>query len=251
MLATQTAAQTAEQGVTQGVSSRSEDAPAVTLLNPIQVTGQKLPVGLPEGSTITTREQLDRRSINSWEDFSKRGEPSVNFNRQNNSVNIRGMDGDRVVTRIDGIRLPWLNDGARGEMGGLNSLDFDTLSSIDLVRAAGAPQSGSLVGYLDLRTLSPSDLLEPGKNVGGLIKSGFDSADDSLGIDAALAGRMGQSGTSWLVQVGQKNGHELENMGELGGYGDGREKANPQDHTQQNALLKLQHAWDGEHRIGR
>ena len=55
--------------------------------------------------------------MRSWGDLSKRLEPGVNFNRQNNSINIRGLDQDRVLTRVDGIRLPWLDDGARGVKG--------------------------------------------------------------------------------------------------------------------------------------
>lgn len=222
---------------------------AVHTLAPLRVQGQRLETSLPEGSTITTRSQLDERGIESWEDFAKRGEPGVNFNRSNNSINIRGMDQDRVVTRVDGIRVPWLDDGARGEKGGLETIDFNSLSSIDLVRGAGAVQSGALVGYLDLHTLSPDDLLAPGKDFGALVKGGYDSADSSWGGDAALAGRLGQGGTSWLLQAGQRRGHELKNMGETGGYGANREEANPEDYTQRNVMLKLQHAWNAEHKL--
>lgn len=222
---------------------------AVPVLSPLRVEGQLLETALPEGSTITTRQELDERSINSWEDFAKRGEPGVNFNAATKSINIRGMDQDRVVTRVDGIRIPWLNDGARGEKGGLDTIDFNSLSSIDLVRSAGSPQSGSLVGYLDLHTLSPDDLLAPGKDFGALLKGAYDSADESWSGDAALAGRIGQGDTSWLLQVGQRRGHELDNMGEVGGYGPNRELPNPEDYKQQNVMLKLQHLFNVEHKL--
>lgn len=221
---------------------------AVQTLTPLRVQGRKLETGLPEGSTITTRQQIDERAIESWEDFAKRGEPGVNFSTESNSVNIRGMDGDRVVTRVDGIRVPWLNDGARSAKGGLDSINFNSLSSIDLVRGAGSVQSGSLVGYLDLRSLSPDDMLAPDKDFGALLKSGYNSADDSFGADAALAGRAGQ-GSSWLLQAGQRDGHELENRGAVGGYGARRETANPEDYRQRNIMLKLQHALDEEHKL--
>lgn len=244
------AALVAVQAGAQEVSASSTATEAaVPSLAPLRVQGQKLEETLPEGSTITTRQQLDERSINSWEDFSNRAEPGVNYSSFTKSINIRGMDQDRVVTRVDGIRIPWLNDGARGEKGGLNTINFNTLSSIDLVRAAGSPQSGSLVGYLDLRTLSPDDLLWPNKDFGALVKSGYDSVDDSWGADAALAGRLGAGNTSWLVQAGQRKGHELDNQGRVGGYGELREKRNPTDYTQRNVLLKLQHDLNLEHRL--
>jgi hemoglobin/transferrin/lactoferrin receptor protein len=223
--------------------------PDVQALPAVQVKGQRLQEALPEGATVTHREALVERSIESWDDFGKRGEPGVNFNRQNNSINIRGMDQDRIVTRVDGIRVPWLTDGARGVKGGLNTIDFNTLSRIDLVRANGSTQSGSLVGYLDVLTLSPDDLLGEGKNFGALLKSGYDSADESWGVDAALAGRLGAGDTTWLLQLGQRKGHELDNKGERGGYGPERDKPNPESYTQRNIMLKLQHAFSSEHRI--
>ncbi|MCC2595047.1 TonB-dependent hemoglobin/transferrin/lactoferrin family receptor [Pusillimonas sp. MFBS29] len=240
----------AAQAVAQSAApaTNSKDDQPVQALTPVLVQGQ-VASELPEGSTVTTRRQLDERAIESWEDFSRRGEPGVNFSTANNSVNIRGMDEDRVVTRVDGIRIPWLNDGARGEKGGLNTVNFNALSSVDLVRAAGAPQSGSLVGYLNLRTLGPDDLLTPDQNFGALVKSGYDSADDSWSMDAALAGSIGQTGTSWLLLAGQRKGHELENMGNVGGYGALREEPNPESYTQRNAMLKLQHDFTLEHRL--
>ncbi len=232
----------------QGAARSAVDS-GIQALSPVRVQGQ-LEYQLPEGASVTYRETLVERSIESWDDFGKRAEPGVNFNRQNNSINIRGMDQDRVVTRVDGVRIPWLNDGARGVKGGLNTIDFNSLSSIDLVRGTGATQSGSLVGYLDVLTLSPQDLLGADKHFGALLKSGYDSADDSWGVDAALAGRLGESGTSWLLQLGQRKGHELDNQGDTGGYGPARNKNNPQSYTARNVMLKLQHAFNQEHRIG-
>ena len=130
------------------------------------------------------------------------GNPAVTFNRQSNSINVRGVDRDRVVVRVDGIRIPWLDDGARGEQGGLSTIDFNTLSAIDLVGAAGAPQSGAITGYLDVRTLAPEDLLQEGQAIGFLARTGYDGADNSRYMDAALAGTLATDATKWLVQLG-------------------------------------------------
>lgn len=224
------------------------DDPAIQTLSPLRIQGQRLEEALPEGSVVITRRQLDERAIESWDDFSKRGEPGVNINPQNNSINIRGMDGDRVVTRVDGIRVPWLDDGARSAEGGLSTVAFNSLSAIDIVRGAGAVQSGSLIGYLDLRTLSPRDLLAPGKDFGALLKTGYDSVDESFGADAALAGRIAD-GTRWLVQAGHRKGHERDNKGEVGGYGELRELPDPMDYTQNSALIKLEHDLTAEQRL--
>ncbi|OWT56774.1 TonB-dependent hemoglobin/transferrin/lactoferrin family receptor [Candidimonas nitroreducens] len=244
VLATPGVAQVAAQA--QG--PQAGDAAAVPSLAPVTVQGQALQTALPDGATITTRAQLDDRSINSWDDLSQRGEPGVNFNRQNNSVNLRGLDGDRVATTLDGVALPWLTDGARGVQGGLNTIDFNTLTDIEVLRGPNAARSGALAGALALRSLMPADVLQPGRDFGALLKSGHDSADDSIGADAALAGRVGE-GTSWLLQAGQRRGHELQNMADRGGYGAQREQPNPETYKQQNARLVLQHEWSSGHTL--
>ena len=88
-----------------------------------------------------------------------------------------------MLTRVDGIRLPWLDDGARGVKGGLESVDFNSLSRLDIVRGADASGSGggsgAISGIADLRTLNPSDLLEDGKRFGALAKTDYDTTDSS------------------------------------------------------------------------
>lgn len=234
--------------VSAGTQAQTAADAAVPSLSVIEIQGH-VADQLPEGSTRLTRDELDARGIEDWEDLARRGEAGVSFNRGTDSVNVRGMDQDRVVTRVDGIRLPWLTDGARGEQGGLSAIDFRSLSSVDLVRGAGAPASGSLTGYLDLHTLQPDDLLPPGQDFGTLLKTGYDTADDSWDGHAALAGRLANEKTKWLIQAGLRRGHELENRGEVGGYGSTREEKNPESNRQHNVLLKLQHDLTAEHRL--
>src|SRR5690606_27408418 len=95
----------------------------VPRLGAIEVQGSAADT-VPEGTARWSRTQMDDRSIDSWEDLSRRGNAGVNFSRGNDNINVRGMDRDRVVTRVDGIRIPWLTDGSRGEEGGLSAIDF-------------------------------------------------------------------------------------------------------------------------------
>lgn len=224
--------------------------PGVTQLAPVKVEGEGAVV-TPAWETSTDRKRLDDLQIRSWSDLGKRAEPGVSFNRSNNSINIRGLDQDRVLTRVDGIRLPWLDDGARGVKGGLESVDFNSLSRLDIVRGADATGggSGAISGIADLYTLDPSDLLTDGKTFGALAKTDYDSADASWGANAALAGQI-HSNTFWLVQAGVRNGHDLDNRGDVGGYGPKRSQPSPEDYDQQSFLLKLQQRADGGHRFG-
>jgi len=243
----------AASGITSPAAGQGQDAgqittAGVTVLDGITVKGDTLATALPPGSTVVNSHQLRARNITDWTDFSRRGDPAVNFNRNNNSINIRGMDADRVVTRIDGVRLPWLDDGARDVKGGLNAVSFGSLSSVSILKGAGSVRSGSLAGTVDLETLAPLDILSPDQNFGALLGTGYDSADRSWRADAALAGRVGAD-TRWLLQLGTRQGDELRNHGGEGGYGDGRIKTNPQDYREYNVLLKLEHDISAEHRL--
>lgn len=220
-----------------------------------QVTGAPLEAPLPT-TTRTNAEALDKRFIRSFDDLGRRSEPGVNFNRSNESINIRGLDRDRVLTTIDGIRVPWMTDGARsqgpsgGAQGGLDAIDFNSLSAVDIVRGANSSKAGSgaLGGAVQLFTLNPDDLLSEGKDFASLAKTDYDSADNSWGLNAALAGRYND--TKWLLQAGQRQGDELETAGNNNVLGTQRTEANPADVDRQNLLLKLQQGFAGGHQLG-
>ena len=222
----------------------------VSQLMPVTVQGDALHID-PAWITSTTRQDMERLQVRDWQDVGKRMDAGVNFNRQNNSINIRGLDGNRVLTRVDGIRLPWLDDGARGVKGGLNAIDFNALSSLDIVRSAdsAAAGSGALGGSAELHTLGPDDLLKDGQHFGALVKGDYDSSDTSRAANAALAGQLAEN-TSWLLQAGIRKGHELDNRADTGGYGDARDKPSPENYTQRSLMLKLQQRIDGGHRFG-
>src|SRR5690606_14982388 len=77
----------------------------------------------------------------------------------------------------------------------------------------------------------------------------YDTADDGWDGHVALAGRLLNEDTKWLIQAGLRRGHELDNKGENSGYGPNREQRNPETNKQQNVLVKLQHDWDSVHRL--
>lgn len=233
----------------------AQNTASTTELAATQVVSQAAEKSLPT-TTETSTEALDKRQIRSFDDLGRRAEPGVNYSRTSESINIRGLDRDRILTTIDGIRVPWLTDGARsqgptgGAQGGLDSIDFNGLSSVDIVRGSNSSLvgSGALGGAVQLFTLNPEDLLGQGKNFGSLVKTDYDSADDSWGLNGALAGRY--QDTSWLLQAGQRQGHELESSGDVNRYGTMRTEANPADTDQQSLLVKLQQRFEGGHKVG-
>lgn len=228
---------------------------AAQVFDSITVMGEQEAQATP-WATQTDRQVLDNQQILNFNELGARAIPGVNFSSVTNSINIRGLDQNRVVTRIDGIRQPYLagqrgNSPGTGVTGGVNAIDFNSLNSIDIVRGADSSTvgSGAFGGVVDLRTLSPSDLLTDGKSLGFIGKTGYYSVDNSWLVNAAVAGQT-DNGFQWLVQAGGQFGHETSNMGTVGGYGITRTEPNPDNYTQQNYMVKLQKTINTNHVVG-
>ncbi len=233
------------------VAFAQQAAPPATELETITVEGAKQGRVAQSPLTETTdRAKLDENMVSDFKDFSRRIDAGVNFNEATKSVNIRGLQDNRVLTTIDGIRLPWLTDPRESAKGGGNAFDFDSLSSMDITKGADSSQygSGALGGVVQLKTLNPEDIIKDGESFGALTKSTYDSTDSSVGGNAAIAARFDE--TWLLIQGGYKKGHESDSRGDIGGYGATRTEANPMDFVQKNLLVKLHQYIEGGHRIG-
>lgn len=198
--------------------------------------------------TTTTQQELTDRMIESWQGFGQRAEPSVNFSSQNNSINVRGLGENNVLTTIDGIRLPWLGSAdPRGVTGGLSTFDFNALTAIDIVRGADSSVvgSGAMGGLVALTTLSADDVITEGKKWGFITKNIYTSANNAFTTSNAVAGKIND--TSVLVQGSYVTGHQTETNGDTGGYGTSRTEANPEDFENYSILGKLTHSIDNVH----
>lgn len=244
--------------LSSGAGAQERQASAATeatVLPRITVKGQR--VAAPKGSatdtsltTETTRDELDRKQITSIEDLGRVAEPGVNFNRSTGAVNIRGLEGSRVLTTIDGIPLPYLSDATRSASGGVDTVNFSSLSAVDVMRGADSSRAGggSLGGVLAYRTLEPEDLIGEGKDWGGIAKATYDSADKSWRGAVAVAKKIDH--TSVLFQGSYAKGNERQTNGSIGGYGTTRTEANPSDFDENNLLFKLRQELAGGHTIG-
>ncbi|WP_227004991.1 TonB-dependent hemoglobin/transferrin/lactoferrin family receptor [Acetobacter senegalensis] len=201
-------------------------------------------------TTTTTMKTFQQRMVDNLSDYARRVDAAVNYNASNFSINMRGLDQNRLLTTIDGVRTVWANDGARDVEGGVAAFDFNSLGAMDIVKSADSSffGTGSLGGVVALRTLDPEDILKNGKNFGGLSKLTYDGSSESAYLNQALAGRY--KNTVFLVQGGYQNGSEIWNMGKTSGTGITRSKKNPQSYDQGNFLGKIRHYFEGGHRVG-
>lgn len=206
-------------------------------------------------TTTTTYKTFRDRQIDSLEDYSRRVDASVNYSAGNSSINIRGLDQNRIQTTIDGVRMPWANDGAYAgsfstAQGGVSAFDFNSLGAIDVVKSADSSffGTGALGGVIALRTLDPEDILKPGKTFGGITKLTYNGSAEAALLDQAFAARY--KNTVFLLQGGYQNGSETGNEGNIYGYGRTRTAKDPASYSQGSFLGKIRHYFEGGHRIG-
>ncbi|GAC1032918.1 TonB-dependent receptor [Pseudomonas sp. No.21] len=215
-------------------------------LNPTTVTATRREQNaseVPASVSVRTREQLDRQNVNSIKDL-VRDEPGVTVGGTGqragiSGYNIRGIDGDRVLTQIDGVEVPSSFFNGPYAQTNRNYVDPEIVKRVEILRGPASALYGSnaIGGAVSYFTLGADDILKPGKDVGARLKTGYSSADDSWLTSGTVAGRHEQFDA--LLHLSQRNGHETESFGGHGGTGLARTQANPEDVRTTNLLAKL------------
>ncbi|WP_416761048.1 TonB-dependent hemoglobin/transferrin/lactoferrin family receptor [Roseateles sp. So40a] len=242
--ATETAQQLGELTVSATRTERSVDA-------------------VPNTVTVKNRKQLDRRDARDLKDlladevdldvkamtprFTAAGASTGRSG--NEGINIRGLEGNRVLMMVDGIRLPQSFAFGAFASGRADFVDLNSLSSVEVLRGPTSTSYGSdgLAGALSLRTLSPEDLLVDGKTFAGFARLTGMSVDDSKRATAAVA--FGSGDWTSLVQASVQRGHETKNQGENGAANVNRTKPNPTDIDTNSLMAKVGYRVNGQHRL--
>ncbi len=104
------------------------------------------------------------------------------------SVNIRGLQGNKVLQTVDGARQNF-ESGHRPSY----FLDPELLRSVEAVRgpASSLWGSGAVGGLVAQNTITAKDVLGSEEGVGGFLKSGYDENDDGSTSTAVIAGASG------------------------------------------------------------
>ncbi|WP_447902187.1 TonB-dependent receptor [Pseudomonas serbica] len=221
----------------------------------ISATRQEQDVSsVPSTVTVHTREELDRNNVNSIKDL-VRYEPGVSVGGAGtraglSGYNIRGIDGDRVLTQVDGVQVPDGFFNGPYAQTNRNYVDPEIVKRVEILRGPASVLYGSnaIGGAVSYYTLDPDDIIKPGQDVGARLKTGYSSADDSWLTSGTVAGRTGDF--DGLLHLSQRNGHGTESYGETGGTGLNRTEANPEDVRTTNVLAKLGWNYADDARFG-
>ncbi|MDR7229954.1 hemoglobin/transferrin/lactoferrin receptor protein [Caulobacter sp. BE264] len=167
----------------------------------------------------------------------------------NAGFNIRGLEGNRVLIVVDGVRVPDSFAFGAQSVGRGDHVDLDTLKSVEIVRGSASALYGSdgLAGSVSFITKDPSDIVKTGETFAGRARVGYASADQSWTGSVLLAGQSGR----WegLLTYTRRDGEGQKTAGTNNAANTDRTTANPED-NQSNAILgKLIYSPNDNNRI--
>ena len=209
---------------------------------------------VPSTVSVHEREELDRQNVNTIREL-VRYEPGVSVGgagtRSGNSgYNIRGIDGDRILTQVDGVEVPDNFFNGPYAKTRRNYVDPEIVKRVEIIRGPASALYGSsaIGGAVSYFTLDPSDIIKPGQDVGARLKTGYSSADESWLTSGTVAGRV--QDFDGLLHLSQRNGHEMESYDGNNATGLARTGANPEDVRTTNVLAKLGWNYGEDNRLG-
>ncbi|WP_175673349.1 TonB-dependent hemoglobin/transferrin/lactoferrin family receptor [Burkholderia ambifaria] len=227
------------------------------LLDPVTVTATRTATAASRTAasvSVITDDDLEEQQATNIKD-ALRYEPGVTVRRTayrpgsaalgggrdgDSSINIRGLEGNRVLLMEDGIRLPNAFSFGPLEAGRGDYSDLDTLKRIEILRGPASALYGSdgLTGAVNFITKDPRDLLSIyGKPTYFSFRPSYDSADRSVGATVSAAG--GNDRMQGMIIADGRRGHEVDTRGGNNSASTLRTTSNPQDVYSESLLGKL------------
>ena len=159
---------------------------------------------------------------------------------QNSGFSIRGLDGNRVLMLVDGIRQPKSYTFPSESAVGRDYVDIGLVKRVEIVRGAASALYGSdgVAGLVNFITKDPSDFLANGKTLGGSASVGFNSDRDGWKTGVTVAGKANDA-FSWLISANVSAGDALKNQGTNDAANTNRTTPNPETDKGNGLLGKL------------
>lgn len=231
------------------ISSASHALDDGTPLRPTVVTANRHEADIDAvNATVTSinRDTLDKRlPVDDADLF--RDEPDVSMSRDlrrhgATRVNIRGIEDNRVIQIVDGVRQPdYFNGGGPTNytMSAPSAPMPDFLRQVEIVRGPasslyGSDAIGGVVGYL---TLNPADIARGDKKQGVRLRGTYYGASDTL--SGSVVGAWRSEMVDVLLGYAQANGSETDNQGKDKTFGPTRSAPNPSETADRGALAKF------------
>jgi hemoglobin/transferrin/lactoferrin receptor protein len=153
--------------------------------------------------------------------------------------NIRGLEGNRVLIVVDGVRVPDAFSFGGQSVGRGDYVDLDLLKSVEILRGPASSLYGSdgVAGAVSFTTRDPDDFLNGDRTFAGRARVAYASADESW--SGGLVGAAGSGPLSGLLAYTRRSAHETRNQGDNEALNLTRTAPNPQDIETESLLGKL------------
>jgi hemoglobin/transferrin/lactoferrin receptor protein len=217
-------------------------------LEPLVVVASRLPQpqsGVAAQVTVIGSDAI-RRSLTEDFDGLLKYEPGLELQTAGtrfsaSSVNIRGIGGNRVDIRVDGV--PLRNQFIIGAYsnGGRLLVEPDRVKQVEVLHGPASVMHGSnaLGGVVAIQTLDPADLLAGTANQASLsLRGGYQGMNRSW-VGSGMAA-WGNDTHGLLAAVTLRDGHELDNRAPADLPND------PQDWDSQDLMIR--YTWEGDSR---
>ena len=157
----------------------------------------------------------------------------------NAGFNIRGLDGNRVLMLVDGIRTPRFY-GFGANAFGRDTLSIDLIKRVELIKGPASVLYGSdgIAGLVNFITYEPSDYLKDGKTLGGKATLSYSGDDNTKSASATVAGRANPV-LDWQISAAASGGNALANRGDNHALNANRTAPNPQNDAGKALLGKI------------
>ncbi len=159
------------------------------------------------------------------------------------SINIRGLSGNRVNIIVDGVVQPAEYDSGSSFVQGTRlKTDPEMIKAVEIVKGSASSLYGSdgIAGIVAFETKDPSDFLaSEGDDFGGQVKLGYSSKDKQFSENVVLANRSGEVET--MLAYTRRDGGQLQNFGSTD---------EDTDYSNDNVLGKIYVQVNDDHRIG-
>ncbi len=192
----------------------------------ITVTGtrtERSVLDLPGSVNVYDFNEIESSSSSSWRElFSDApGLGSQDFIRSDYSrdyakgdagnINIRGLEGNRILTQIDGATIPRFSYGkSTFSVSRSNFIELSNLGKIEVLKGSGSSLYGSdaLGGVVTLRSLNPEDILKEDQEKAVRFSTGYKSVNSSIKPNLKYAFRDGD--IEGIVSLTYENLEELK-----------------------------------------
>ena len=192
--------------------------------------------------TVIDEEEIEENMVKDIDDLFKYT-PGVNVQSNSRqgvqSINIRGIEGNRIKVIVDGVaQANQFDSGAEFVNSSRVDVDTDMIKAVEIVKGAASSLQGSdaIGGIVAFETKDPADILK-GRDFGGYAKLNYSSSDKTFSESVAIANKVGDLES--LVAYTRRDGEELDNFGQ----------PDEQDSSANNLLVKLQYQLNAAHRI--